>query len=282
MTDGYIVKPVAKALQTMIVLGEAGRDLSLAELCHRVDIPKTTVFRYLQTLVAYGFIRHEAETDRYGLGLRLWGLGQSVVAGSRLQEVAIQPMEALRDEFDETVNLAVLDGQEIVYLGMAESRRPLRMQAQLGGRDPVHTTSLGRAILAFLPDERWPKHLPARLSSRTPQTISSLPSLRRELMETRNRGYAIDNGENEEGSRCVGAPIRDQRGEVVAAVSLAAPASRFDAGREEEIATAVVSAAQLISRLLGYADETRLAGIASDAAAGGPGHGGVPRFPPGH
>lgn len=256
MTDGYIVKPVAKALQTLIILSEAGRDLSLTELCHRVDIPKTTVFRYLQTLVAYGFVRHEAQSDRYGLGLRLWALGQVVVANSRLREVAIQPLEALRDRFDETINLGVLDGKEIVYIEMAESRRSLRMQARLGGRDPVYTTSLGRAILAFLPDERWPDHLPVRLSIRTGRTISSLPALRRELRATRNRGYAVDNGENEEGSRCLGAPIWDQRGEVVAALSLSAPASRFGEGREAEVAREVVKTANHISRLLGYVERT--------------------------
>lgn len=254
MADAYIVKPVAKALQTLIVLGEAKRDLSLAELCPRVGLPKTTVFRYLQTLVAQGFVRHDPQTDRYGLGLRLWDLGQLVGANSRLREVAILPMEELRDCFDETVNFGVLDGKEIVYMEMAESRKSLRMQARLGGRDPVYTTSLGRAMLAFLPDERWPDHLPARLSARTTRTISSLPALRNELTATRRRGYAVDNGENEAEARCIGAPIWDRRGGVIAAVSLSAPASRFDEAREAEVAAAVVNTAHRISRRLGYGE----------------------------
>lgn len=256
MVDAYIVKPVAKALQTLIVLGEARRDLSLAELCYRLGIPKTTVFRYLQTLVAHGFVRHDPQADRYGLGLRLWDLGQLVGANTRLREVAMPPMEALRDRFDETVNLGVIDGKEIVYMEMAESRRSLRMQARLGGRDPVYTTSLGRAMLAFLPDERWPDHLPTRLSARTAQTICSLPALRSELMATRIRGYAAENGENEEDARCIGAPIWDRRGEIIAAVSLSAPASRFHVGREAEVAREVVKTADHISRLLGYAEPT--------------------------
>ena len=254
MADAYIVKPVAKALQTLIVLGEAKRDLSLAELCPRVGLPKTTVFRYLQTLVAQGFVRHDPQTDRYGLGLRLWDLGQLVGASSRLREIAILPMEELRDHFDETVNLGVLDGKEIVYMEMAESRKSLRMQARLGGRDPVYSTSLGRAMLAFLPDDRWSEHLPTRLSARTVRTISSLPDLRTELTATRRRGYAIDNGENEEDARCIGAPIRNRRGDVIAAVSLSAPASRFAEDRESEVAQAVVSTARRISRRLGYGE----------------------------
>jgi len=252
MADAYIVKPVAKALQTLVVIGEADRDLSLAELCHRVDIPKTTIFRYLQTLVAHGFVRHDPLTDRYGLGLRLWDLGQLVGANTRLREVARLPMEALRDRFNETINLGVLDGKEVVYMEMAESRKSLRMQAQIGGRDPVHTTSLGRAMLAFLPDERWSEHLPARLAPRTARTISSLPALRSELMATRTRGYAIDDRENEDDARCIGAPIWDRRGEVIAAVSLSAPASRFNEERDAEVAAAVVNTARHISRLLGF------------------------------
>jgi IclR family acetate operon transcriptional repressor len=252
MVDAYIVKPVAKALQTLMVLGEANRDLSLAELCHRVGIPKTTVFRYLQTLVAHGFVRHDPQTDRYGLGLRLWDLGQLVGANMRLREVALPPMEMLRDRFDETVNLGVLDGKDIVYMEMAESRKSLRMQARLGGRDPVYTTSLGRAMLAFLPDERWSDHLPARLAARTSRTISSLPALRSELMATRARGYAIDNGENEADARCIGAPIWDRHAEVIGAVSLSAPASRFDQKSEDEVAAAVIGTARQISRRLGF------------------------------
>ncbi len=252
MSDGYIVKPVAKALQTLTVLGEAERDLSLAELCARVDIPKTTVFRYLQTLVEYGFVNYNPTTDKYSLGLKLWSLGQVAWSRTRLHELARDHMQRLREEFDETVNLGVLDGREVVYLGMAESHRALRMHAQLGGRDPVYSTSLGRAILAFLPETEWPRHLPARLTPKTSRTVTTLAALRTILAETRQRGYALDDGENEENARCIGAPILNEQGRPIGAISVSAPASRLSLERIPDVAGVVMTTARRISLIAGY------------------------------
>jgi len=135
---------------------------------------------------------------------------------------------------------------------MVESRRSLRMHAKLGGRDPVYSTALGKAILAFLPEEQWCDHLPAQLLARTSQTLSSFDALKQELVQTRNRGFAQDHGENEEGACCVGAPIFDQFGRVVAALSLSAPASRLHGALEQEVATVVIQTAAKISLRLGY------------------------------
>jgi IclR family KDG regulon transcriptional repressor len=252
VSDSYIVKPVAKALQTLIVLGEAEQDLSLAEICARVDIPKTTVFRYLQTLVESGFVNYNPSTDKYSLGLKLWSLGQVAWSRTRLHELAREHMQRLREEFDETVNLGVLDGREVVYLGMAESHRALRMHAQLGGRDPVYSTSLGRAILAFLPETEWPRHLPARLAPKTSRTVTTIGSLRTLLVETRQRGYALDDGENEENARCIGAPILNEQRCPIAAISVSAPASRLPVERIPEVAQVVVATARRISMIAGY------------------------------
>lgn len=253
MSDSYVVKPVAKALRTLIVLGEAERDLSLAELCAHVDIPKTTVFRYLQTLVEYGFVTYNPSTDKYALGLKLWSLGQVAWSRTRLHELARDHMHRLREAFDETVNLGVLDGREVVYLGMAESHRALRMHAQLGGRDPVYSTSLGRAMLAFLPESEWSRHLPARLTPMTSRTVTTLPALRAILIETRQRGYAIDDGENEENACCIGAPILDEHNRPIGAISVSAPASRLSGDRVPEVAQVVMDTARRISLLAGYA-----------------------------
>jgi len=140
----------------------------------------------------------------------------------------------------------------VVYLEMVESRRSLRMHAKLGGRDPVYSTALGKAMLAFLPEEEWRDHLPTHLVSRTSQTLSSFESLKQELVQTRNRGFAQDHGENEEGACCVGAPIFDQFGRVVAALSLSAPTSRLHGALEQEVATGVMQTAAEISLRLGY------------------------------
>jgi IclR family acetate operon transcriptional repressor len=252
-TGDYIVKPVAKALQTLIVLGEAGEDLSLAELCTRLDLPKTTVFRYLNTLEAFRFVEHDSEKDRYRLGWQLWHLGSTNWAISRVQEVAIGPMQDLRDMFDETVNLGVLDGPDVVYLEMAESRRALRMQARLGGHDPASTTALGRAMLAALPASLLDAHLPETLPVRTGKSLPALAALMPELAATRARGYSLDDEENEDGARCVGAVIVDWQDRPVAAISLSAPVSRLPAHRIEMVAVEVQRTAARISLLLKHA-----------------------------
>ncbi|GAB4427261.1 MAG: IclR family transcriptional regulator [Chloroflexi bacterium OHK40] len=252
MTNDYIVKPVYKALQVLLCLGEERREMALSEICYRVAMPKTTTFRYLQTLCACGFVTHDPGTDLYRIGLRLWAIGQLAREPLHLRETALPAMRELRDRFNETVNLGILDGRDIVYLDMVESRRSLRMQAQLGGRDPVYSTALGKAMVAFLPEDRWPEHLPTRLTPRTDASHTTLASLRDDLRRTRERGYGLDDGENEEGVRCVGAPIFDQDGHVAAGVSLSAPAARMNDRALPEAAASVIQTALAISCRLGY------------------------------
>lgn len=248
--SNYIVKPVDKALQVLTLLAEAGSELALKDICQRTGLPKTTAFRYLYTLTAHGYVAHSNETDLYRLGPRSWQLGQSTGQYARLLEVALPFMQTLRDRFDETVNLAVLNQTDVVYLGMVESRHALRMQAQIGSHGPAYSTSLGRAMLAFLPEEQWLARLPSQLSARTPHTLTSHAALRHELARTRQRGYAVDLGENEEGACCLGAPILDHHGQPLAAISLSAPASRLIDELVPVVAQAVVETAAAISQRL--------------------------------
>ncbi len=251
--SAYVIKPVFKALRVLKCLGDAGRELPLVEICRLVGLPKPTVYKYLQTLREAGFVLYDPVCECYWLGPNAWSLGRTVDPSLRVREVARPIMQQLRDRFDETINLGVLHGDEVVYLEMAASRHALRLQATIGAHDPAYSTSLGRAMIAFLPRERWSRHIPRRLQPRTPRTITSLEVLHAELIATRRRGYAIEREENEPGALCIGAPIFDQDGNVVAALSLSAPASRINPSVEGEVAEAVVKAAHDISSRLGYA-----------------------------
>lgn len=248
----YVIKPVFKALRVLKCLGDAGRELPLVEICRLVGLPKPTVYKYLQTLREAGFVLYDAECECYWLGPNAWSLGRTVDPSLRVREVARPIMQQLRDRFGETINLGVLHGEEVVYLEMAVSRQALRLQATIGAHDPAYSTSLGRAMIAFLPRERWPKHIPKRLQPRAPRTITSFEVLHAELIATRKRGYAIEREENEPGALCIGAPVFDQDGEVVAAISLSAPAARISPAHEGEVAEAVMRAARDISSRLGY------------------------------
>lgn len=246
----YLVKPVYKALQVLIALGDEHRPLTLTEICHLVRLPKTTVFRYLQTLRHCGFVNHDRQADMYHLGARLFELGQLAGQQLRIRDVALPIMADLRERFNETVNLGILDDFDVVYVEMVESHHSLRMQATLGSRDPAFSTALGKAMLAFLDEPE--RHMPARLMPRTVFTIHTRSGVLQSLAQIREQGYAVDDQENEDGARCVGAPIFEYPGRVAAAISVSAPASRL--GREQvgEVAAAVVAAAEAISRQLGH------------------------------
>ncbi|WP_235283805.1 MULTISPECIES: IclR family transcriptional regulator [Thermus] len=159
-------------------------------------------------------------------------------------------LEALRDATLETVHLAVLDGKEVVYIDKVPGKRELLLASQIGSRFPAQSTALGKALLAFLPEERWPMAFTPGLK-RTPNTLSDFARFREELLATRARGYALDLEKNEPGVRCVAAPILNGRGEPVAAVSVSTAAIYLDEERLSEVAAEVVRTAQRISRELG-------------------------------
>ena len=226
--------------------------MTLTEICHLVRLPKTTVFRYLYTLRECGFVAYEPETDLYRLGLRVFELAQSVDEQLQVRQVALPYMHELRDQFNETVNLGVIDNKEVAYIEMMESRHSLRMQARLGSRDPVYSTALGKAILAFMSENEWSNHLPAEFTPRTSTTHISFNALKQDLMQIRSRGFSLDLQENEEGAQCVGAPIFDHLGRARAAISVSAPVSRLDDVMQQQITEALLEATAAISHHLGY------------------------------
>lgn len=250
MTDQYIVRPLYKALQVLNTIAAAQRPLTLSELTVRTRLPKSTLFRYLHTLRALDYIDHDARTDGYVIGLRLWELGTMSGARHYLRNAALPAMRELQARFNETINLGVMHKGEIIYLEILEVERPLRMQARPGGRDAAYATAIGKAILAFLRPEQRAALLPEKLRPLTDHTLTDKSQLEADLLRTRERGYALDHGENEQGAVCVGAPIFDEGGAVIAAISLSAPASRLESDQETVVGLAVRAAADTISARL--------------------------------
>jgi DNA-binding IclR family transcriptional regulator len=246
------VPALRKGLAVLEALASA-EALSMIEVQRRAGLNKTMTFRILRTLVETGYVVHDPETRRYALGLRLLEFGSAVT--NRLDIVSLsQPLIAeLWEAFDETVNLGVLTDQRIAYVAMIESRQGLRMSARPGSRDPLHSTSLGKAMLAFLPDARRDRLIAASLplARLTPKTIVDHCALLAELDVTRARGYAIDDEENETGAICVGAPILNGEGEAIAGLSISGPVSRINQGTVELFAARLVSACGVISRRMG-------------------------------
>lgn len=242
----YIVLPVMKALQVLDYVARQGHDVTLTETVQELKLPKTTVFRYLQTLSAAQFLEHDLKRDRYGVGSKFRSLARVDQELQGLRDIAQPEMRTLMETFHETVNLAVLSENEVVYIDMLEPGRPLRANARIGHRHPAHSTSLGKAMMAFLPDADA-LALSSELPQRTINTLTDADKLRRQVDDVRRRGYAIEVGENEDGLMCIGVPILDRTGYPVAAMSLSAPERRMKPELTAVAADALKGAAKRIS-----------------------------------
>lgn len=250
MPPDYQIAVVARTLDVIEMLADADEPVGLADLARQLDLTKSSVFRILVTLEQRGYVAREPSSGRYRLGSRLPYLGSRALRSLELRQVARPALESLHHRFRETVNLGVLDGTDIVYLDMIESDRGLRMAARLGRRDPAFSTSLGKAILAFLPPDVRARSLPEVLAPRTEATITDFVVLDADLARVRERGFAEDRGENEAGALCFGAPIFDYADVPIAAISLSAPESRIGTQRDH-IGMAVRAAAADVTRQLG-------------------------------
>ena len=225
--DQYSVLPVAKAMQVFAYVASQAHSVTLTEVVQALDMPKTTVFRYLQTLSADGYFSHDIAQDRYGVGDRFRQLARIDAVFHRLRSTAEGELDQLAGGFRETVNLAVLAEHEVVYVDIREAMRSQRFQARIGHRHPVHSTSLGKAMAAFMPDERVDSLVGSQFEPRTYRTVTDLRTFRRHVEETRMRGFAMETGENEDGVTCIGVPILDRAGFPIAAMSLSAPDNRM-------------------------------------------------------
>jgi len=257
------VRSIRRAVQILETLGR-NPSLSVAELCRFLRVPKSSIYEIISTLAADGLI--EKDGGSYRLGARLVELARPARQDRELTRAARPAIEKLRDELDETVQLTVRDGDEILYVEGSESSRQLRTFFDPGDRAPLYCTALGKAILAFQQPADIRRVLRRKgLRSFTPRTLTVPARLLRDLERTAARGYSVDDMEHEEGVRCIGAPIRDRDGEVFASLSVSGPAHRVSPDREQEIARRVIAAAAEISRRLGWLP------LGSTAGRGSPG-----------
>jgi len=252
----YKVQVLDRALALLDVLAQQRGACGLADMCLHLQLNKSTVHRLLMVLEQHRLVEKNPETGRYRLGLKLFELGSKAVGALDLQERVRPHMQQLQRETGETVNLAILDKGEVLYLEKIDSQSYLRITASVGDRCPAYSTGLGKAILASLPEEEAEKILRCvKLQARTRTTLTSLAAIREELRTTRSRGYAVDDEENVEGVRCVAAAVRDHRGDPVAAISVAGPAIRVTKNSIPELALSVMGSAGAISGELGFKTE---------------------------
>lgn len=247
-----MVNTVRKAVQILETLaGQPNQGIS--ELARLLDLPKSSVHGILETLAASSLVERNGETGKYHLGVKLVELGNRAQLELDICRIAAPFLQGLNQEFDETVHLTVLDKDEVLYVDCIESRRRLRTYSVIGIRAPLYCTSVGKAILAFQSDDEIRRIVRGKgLLKITANTIDTEERLFREVSLIRKNGYAVDNMEHEEHLRCVGAPIRNARGEVFASLSISGPAERNTPERIELMAPFALRACMEISRRIGY------------------------------
>jgi IclR family KDG regulon transcriptional repressor len=249
-----------RALAILDVLGSIQGDSSLSELCVSLDLHKSTLHRLMMVLERHRLVDKNQDTGRYRLGLKLFELGSKAIASLDLREQAGPHLTRVQQETEETVNFAVLDQGEVLYIAKIEPQRNLRMAARVGHRFPAYCTALGKAMLAELNEAEVDSILQScDMKARTPNTITSPVILKDELRIIRARGYSVDDEENDEGARCVGVAVRNQNGSPVAAISVSGPASRVTKSKVPVIAKVLIQSAQALSRELGYDAENAVA-----------------------
>jgi IclR family transcriptional regulator, KDG regulon repressor len=249
----YRIQVLERAFGVLDVLAEDPGGVSLAELSSSLRLHKATTHRLLMVLEAARFVERNAGTGKYHLGSRLMELGLSAISRLDVYDVARPHLRSLVEKTGETAHLAVFRDGEVVSLIDVESRQTLRTPSAVGERRPAYCTALGKAMLAYLSPEHLEQYLRGRsLKAYTRKTITSGSRLRTELRMVRDRGYAIDDEEWEVGLRCIGAPVHDSAGAVIAAVSIAGPAFRVSPQHLVALTGAVVASAECISSALGY------------------------------
>ncbi|MCC7450034.1 MAG: IclR family transcriptional regulator [Anaerolineae bacterium] len=249
------VQSIERAFTLLELLGNADQCLGISELAERSQLPLGTTHRLLNTLLRLQYVEQDPDTHKYMLGLRMLHMRGAVIGQLNLAVLAMPVMKALMHQVDETVHLAVLNDGEIVYIERVEGARTHGMYTRIGKRWYAHCTALGKVMLAHMSDSVWRQVVAQRgLPRLSPKTITAPDAFEQELHRIRQRGYAIDDSEGGEAVRCVAAPIRDYRGDVIAAISISGPEKQVHPGRDAELSEAVCRAAKLISARLGYVD----------------------------
>jgi DNA-binding IclR family transcriptional regulator len=249
LAGAQVVDRVVDILESFVRLGP---ELGVSDISRALGLKKATTHRLLASLRRRGIVAQDPQTRRYRLGMKLWELGQLATTGVDWLERLKPFLQELTDVTGETTHLAVLNDGQVLYVEKVESTRSLRMPSQVGRRLPAHCTGVGKALIAFLPEEVV-RSLVARrgLPTFTPNTITDQVRLEAELATIRGRGYSVDDEEIEEGLVCIGAPVRDHTSHVVAAVSIAGPSSRLRPDTIERHAESVVRIAEAMSAALG-------------------------------
>lgn len=233
-----VVKSASRTLEVLEALAEGDARPSLAELAKSLSIPKSSLHGILRTMEHRGWVETDASGQRFGLGPHALFIGTSYVDRDDTVSSAQPVLEWLSNQLGEAIHLGRLDGSEVVHLAKRESTHPLRIYSAIGGRLPANATALGKVLLAERSNDRVREVMPPQLAQLTRHTIHHWNDFEADLELIRNRGYAVDNEENSEGTMCFAIALPNSRAGAapVDAIGVSIPVSRIEDGTEANIA----------------------------------------------
>ena len=250
---GEGVKSAARVLAVIRMLTSEAGGVTFGNICERLKIPKSSAHALLATMTDQGFLMIEPNTHMYRIGVRLWEAGQTYIQTFDLPSIAQPFIETVRDVLEETVQLAILDGIENVYIAKVNSDQRLDVRSRVGNRYPAYATGLGKVLLAGLNDvELRHRFEGVDLEAITDRTITDFEKLLKVIHEVRSKGYGTDNGEYTRNVICVAVPVRQHSGEVIAAMSVSVPEVRSTRESGRLALQVLLDQADAMSTALGY------------------------------
>ena len=248
LQDGKIIQSVAKAMSLLELLAKSPQSLTLAQISQMTGQPKSTVHGLLATMREYSVVSQDLE-GRYGLGIRLFEYGCTLSGSWTILDRAKPYIQHISYETGQTVFLSILDKGEVITLDHADSRIGLQAMAEVGCRLPVHCTSQGKLFLAYMTEQERTEILSrTELKEYTTLTITNEKELRKELVQIKEQGYAVENGEYKTGLRSVSAPIYDEEGAVRYAIGIIGMFRQIESEQFEKATQVVKETAEKISK----------------------------------
>ncbi|MCM3714814.1 IclR family transcriptional regulator [Halalkalibacter oceani] len=252
-----IIQSVDRALRILDLFDEYETELKITEISERMVLHKSTVHSLLKTLQKHHYIEQNPENGRYRLGMKLFERGNFVIQSLDLRAIAKEHLIELSRETGRTIHLVILDGKEGVYIDKVESSTASVLYSKIGRRVPIHSSGVGKALVAFKSDAELEQILENyEYTRQTENTITNKEDFLQEVKLIQEKGYAIDDQENEPGVFCVAIPVRDYTGQVVAAISSSSTATQLTEDELEKNIDILKATAMELSRKLGYGFQT--------------------------
>jgi len=256
MPERYLINSILRACNILKSFCRGKGTFKISELAQQLHLDRSTTYRILLSLEKSGLAEKDKKTGEYSLGVAAFEIGSAYLRRADLVQIAKPIMSDLALKVQETVHLAILSDPDILYLDKIDSPRTLGVMSKIGQRAPVYCTALGKALLAFQPDEHQSRIIEQiKFKSFTARTITSKNKLLKELREVRRQGYALDYREIEEDVECIAAPIRNHLGNIIASISISGPQRKIHTPLEKKFVGQVMEAATLISSKMGYVEK---------------------------